>query len=71
MKAPVRVACPVTTEINGDDTTALGEMGNLGREDPMIASPAIDQNERGALRGSRPGLKMREAHTFTGHENQP
>jgi hypothetical protein len=66
-----RVARPVTTEIDGHDPTALGEMGDLGREDPVIAGPTIDQNQRGALGGTRSGLKMREAHTFTGYENQP
>jgi hypothetical protein len=40
----------------------LPEVGDLGREDTMVTGPAIDENQRRALRSLGRRLKMRETH---------
>src|SRR5260370_11859235 len=58
-----RVAGAVAAKIDGPHAAGLPEMGDLGREDTMVAGPAIDKNQRRALRNLGWRLKMREAHT--------
>jgi len=64
-----RVAGAVAAKIDGHHATGLPEMGDLGREDTMVAGPAIDENQRRALRSLGRHLKMRETHTAAIQEN--
>src|SRR5260370_42702283 len=57
-----RVAGAVAAKIDGHHTTGLPEVGDLGREDTMVTGPAIDENQRRALRRLGRRLKMRETH---------
>ena len=38
-----RVTCAVTAKVNGDDPPFLGKVGDLGREDAVVAGPAVDK----------------------------
>src|SRR5258705_12778614 len=64
-----RVAGAVAAKIDGHHTTDLPEMGDLGREDTMVTGPAIDENQRGALRSLGRRLKMRKTHTVAIQKN--
>src|SRR5258705_3540999 len=58
-----RVAGAVAAKIDGHHTTGLPEVGDLGREDTMVTGPAIDENQRRALRSPWRRLQMRQTHT--------
>jgi hypothetical protein len=60
----------MTAQIDGDNASAFTEMDDLRREDPMIAGPAVDQDERWALRIARSRLEMREVHAIPRQENR-
>src|SRR5467141_3184170 len=64
-----RVAGAMAAKINGHHATGLPEMSDLGREDTMVTGPAIDENQRRALRSLGRRLKMRETHTAAIQEN--
>src|SRR5258705_9700896 len=65
-----RVAGAVAAKIDGHHTTGLPEVGDLGREDTVVTGPAIDENQRRALRSLGRHLKMRETHTAAIQENR-
>src|SRR5258706_5511702 len=58
-----RVAGAVAAKIDGHHATGLPEVGDLGHEDTMVTSPAIDENQRRALQSLWSRLEMRETHT--------
>src|SRR5258706_14418958 len=64
-----RIAGAVAAKIDGHHTTGLPEAGDLGREDTMVTGPAIDENQRRALRSLGRRLKMRETHTVAIQKN--
>jgi len=53
----------MAAKIDGHHAAGLPEMSDLGREDTMVAGPAVDEYQGRVLRSLGPHLKMRETHT--------
>src|ERR1700716_3854016 len=64
-----RVAGAVAAKIDGHHTMGLPEVGDLGHEDTMVTSPAIDENQRRGLQSLGSGLAMRETHAVAVPKN--
>jgi hypothetical protein len=60
----------MTAEIYRDHPAALGKVSNLGREDPMVAGPTVDEKQRRAFGSTRSRLEMREPHSVARQKNR-
>ena len=67
---PRRVAGPVASKIDRHDAALAREMRDLRREDPVVAGPAVYENERGLARGGAAGFEVRQTHAVAGHQDR-
>ena len=61
----------MTTEIDRDYPAAFSEVGDLGREDPMVARPAVDEKQWRTFWSTRSSLEMREPNSVAPNGGAP